>query len=340
MEYRNIGDTDMRVSVLGMGCSRLGRSVFEDNRKQSRVLLENAFDAGINFYDTAPNYAYGDSERILGDVFASRRDQVVIATKGGYRYSSSARYVRYLLPVIGPFRGMLGRKRSQLKRRSRKRQDFSPRFLRRNLEQSLRRLRTDYVDLYQLHSPSANAIQSDDVLRFLEDSIRDGKVRYAAASVTTVAEALLCLRNPVYASLQIGFNLAEQAPATGVFPAAGSRGVGVIVKMPLARGLLTDNYRVMTGPAPEQYDRELQDRRRQALDFLVSGSHLSVETASLRFIMDHRDVASVLIGTTSTDHLRNNLQAVEAGPLPEDIMIRARALQEFDWAFAPLQSGD
>ena len=338
MEYRIIGNTGLRVSALGMGCSRLGRSVFEDNRKQSRVLLENAFDAGINFFDTAPNYAYGDSERILGNLFASRRDRVIIATKGGYRYSSSAHYARYLLPVIGPFRGILTRQRSQLKRQSRKRQDFSPRLLSENLEQSLRRLRTDYVDLYQLHSPPAGVIESDEVLRFLEDSVRDGKVRYVAASVATVTDAQLCLMNPVYTSLQIGFNLAEQSPATEVFPAARSRGVGVIVKMPLARGLLTDNYRVMTGPAPERHDRELQDRRRQALDFLVSGNNLSVEIASLRFILDHRDVASVLIGTTSTDHLRNNLQAVEAGPLPEDIMIKARALRKHNWAFPPEQS--
>jgi aryl-alcohol dehydrogenase-like predicted oxidoreductase len=340
MEYRIIGNTELCVSVLGMGCSRLGRSVFEDNRKQSRVLLDTAFDAGINFFDTAPGYAYGDSERILGDVFASRRDRVVIATKGGCRYSSSARYARYLLPVIGPFRGILSRKRSQLKRRSRKRQDFSPRFLRENLEQSLRRMRTDYVDLYQLHSPPAGAIESDVVVRFLEDSIRDGKVRYGAASVTTVAEAQLCLLNPVYASLQIGFNLAEQAPATEVFPIARTRGVGVVVKMPLARGLLTDKYRLMTGPSPERYDRDLQDRRRRALDFLVTGSRLPVEVASLRFILDHQDVASVLIGTTSTDHLRNNLQAVEAGPLSEDIMTRAHALRKHDWTFAPEQSRD
>jgi len=335
MEYRIIGNTALRVSVLGMGCSRLGRGVFEDNRKQSRVLLENAFDAGINFFDTAPVYAYGDSERILGDVFASRRDRVVIATKGGYRYSSSARYARYLLPVIGPFRSILNGKRPQLKRRSKKRQDFSPRFLRDNLEQSLRRLRTDYVDLYQLHSPPAGVIESDVVLRFLEDSIRDGKVRYAAASVTTVTEAQLCLLHPVYASLQIGFNLAEQAPATEVFPAARNRGVGVIVKMPLARGLLTDKYRLVTGLAPERYDADQQDRRRRALEFLVTGSRLSVEAASLRFILDHQDIASVLIGTTSTDHLRNNLQAVDAGPLSEDVMAMAHNLREHDWGFAP-----
>ena len=333
MEYRALGNTGLQVSVIGMGCSRVGRSVFEDNRKQARVLLEKAFDAGINYFDTAPNYAYGDSERFLGEIFGTRRDRVIIATKGGYCYSSSAHYAQYLLPVIGPFRRILSRQRTQLKRRSRKRQDFSTRFLRENLEQSLRHLRTDYVDLYQLHSPPADAIESDEVLRFLEDSIRDGKVRYCAASVNTVAEAQLCLKHPIYAALQIGFNLVDQEPATKVFPVTRSRGVGVIVKMPLARGLLTDNYRIMTGPEPDRYDHELQDRRRLALDFLVSENHPSVEIASLRFILDHRDVTSILIGTTNPDHLRNNLQVIEAGPLPEDIMSKARVLQKHDLMF-------
>lgn len=330
MEYRSLGNTGLRVSALGTGCSRIGRSIFEDNRKQAHVLLEEAFDAGINYFDTAPNYAYGDSERFLGKVFATRRDRVIIATKGGYCLSSSARYAHYLLPVIGPFRGMLARQRPRLKRHSRKRQDFSARYLRENLELSLRRLRTDYVDLYQLHSPPADAIESDEVLRFLEDSISDGKVRYCAASVNSIAEAQLCLKHPVYAALQIAFSLAEQEPATQVFPLARSRGVGIIVKMPLARGLLTNNYRVMTGPAPDQYDHVPQGRRRQALDFLVSENHPSVEIASLRFILDHRDVASVLTGTSNPDHLRNNLQVIEAGPLPEDTMSKARAIQKHD----------
>jgi len=330
MEYRTLGKTELRISALGTGCSRIGRSIFEDNRKQARVLLEKAFDAGINYFDTAPGYAYGDSERILGKVFMSRRDRVIIATKGGYCYSSSARYAHYLLPVMGPFRGLLARRRAQLKRHSRKRQDFSTRLLRKNLEQSLRRLRTDYVDLYQLHSPPAGAIESDEVLRFLEDSIRDGKVRYCAASVNSSAEAQLCLKHPVYAALQTGFSLAQQEAASEVFPLARSGGVGIIVKMPLARGLLTNNFRVMTGPAPELYDDATRRRRRQTLDFLVSENFPSVELAALRFILDHQDVASVLIGTSNPDHLRNNLQVVEAGPLPEDIMSKARALQKRD----------
>jgi aryl-alcohol dehydrogenase-like predicted oxidoreductase len=327
-----LGNTTLRVSALGLGCSRLGRSVFENTRRQARELLETAFDNGINFFDSAPNYAYGDSEVLLGNVFATRRDQVILATKGGYRYSSSASYARYLLWLVSPFRKLLGRHRQQLKHRSKKRQNFSARFLRKNLEQSLRRMHTDYIDLYQLHSPPMVAIESDEVLRFLEDSIKDGKVRYCAVSVSTIEEARLCLNYPVFSSLQIAFNLLEQASATEVFPLTRSRGVGVVVKTPLARGLLTNNYRIMTGPAPERYDHELQARRRRALSFLVSENHPSVEIASLRFILDHKDVASVLIGTTDPNHLRNNLHAAKAHPLSENVMSNARALRNYERA--------
>jgi len=330
LEYRTLGNTELRVSALGLGCSRLGRSVFEDTRRQSRELLETAFDNGINFFDTAPSYTYGDSEILLGNVFATRRDQVILATKGGYCYSSSARYAAYLLWLVGPFRKLLSRYRPQLRQRSKKRQDFSSRFLRKNLEQSLSRMHTDHIDLYQLHSPSIVAIESDEVQRFLENSIKDGKVRYCAASVETVEEARLCLKYPVFSSLQIGFNLLEQAPAREVFPLARSRGVGVVVKMPLARGRLTNNYRAMTGLAPERYNQELQAQRRRALTFLVSENHPSVEIASLRFILDHADVASVLIGTTDPNHLRNNLHAVKAPPLPENVMRDARVLQNYE----------
>jgi len=319
MRYNTLGDTGLRVSALGLGCSRIGRSVFNDNRKHARDLLAAAVDAGINFFDTAPSYAYGDSERLLGEVFAARRDRLILATKGGFRYSSTARYAQYLLPLVRPFRKSLNRQRVRLKRRSRKRQDFSIEFLRDSLERSLRRLRTDYVDLYQLHSPSASVIESAEVLRFLEDLQKDGKVRFCAASVNTAAEAQLCLKFPVFSALQISFNLADRAPATEVFPLARSKRVGVIVKMPLARGLLTERHRIMTGPEPERFIPELQHRRRRALEFLLSDNHPSVEIASLRFILDHLDVASVLMGTTSPEHLRNNIRAIEAPPLSEDL---------------------
>jgi aryl-alcohol dehydrogenase-like predicted oxidoreductase len=239
MEYRRLGNTDLHVSVLGLGCSRLGRSVFEDNRGVARELLAAACDHGVNLFDTAPNYAYGDSERLLGEFFAGRRDQVLFATKGGYRYSSSARFARWAVPVLGPMRSALRSRRTSLKQASSKRQEFEVGYLRRCLHASLRRLRTDHVDLYLLHSPPADVIGREETLRFLEEIRRDGKVRVCGASVNSVIEGLLCLGHTVYQALQIGFSLADRRPVRELLPSVAAQGVGVIVKTPLARGLLT-----------------------------------------------------------------------------------------------------
>lgn len=295
----------------------------EDNRHQSSRLLEIAFAAGVNFFDTAPTYAYGSSEEALGAAFSGRREQVCIATKGGFRLSSWARFARYLLPISGALRRPLASSRATLKRGSRKRSDFSARHLRTQLEGSLRRLRSDHTDLYQLHGPPAVALASDEVHRFLEDIVSEGKARLCGASVGTAAEALLCLRHPVFSALQIAFNVLDQQAATSVFPVAIANGAAIIVKTPLQRGLLTGKHRVLTGMETEPPDERIQAQRRADLAFLLTPQHRSVEAAALRFILDHAAVTTLLAGTSNPDHLRENIAAVESPALPESVMKRA-----------------
>jgi aryl-alcohol dehydrogenase-like predicted oxidoreductase len=181
-----------------------------------------------------------------------------------------------------------------------------------------------------LHSPPVTAIESDEVLRFLEDSVREGKVRYCGASVGTVTEARRCLKYPVFATLQITFNLVEQAAVETLFPYAESERLGLIGRTPLARGVLTNKYRVTVGPAPETLDPEVQTRRRLALDFLLSEQHPTVEIAALRFILDHPEIATVLTGTSDPKNLRINMTAVSACPLSVDVMAKARRLRDID----------
>lgn len=322
MEYRRLGNSGLSVSALGLGCSRLGRSVFEDNRATARKLLTAAADCGINLFDTAPNYTYGDSERLLGRFFAGRREEVLFMSKGGYCYSSAAHYAHWALPVIAPVRQLLRRRRSDLKRASAKRQDFSIAYLRGRLHTSLRRLGTDYLDIYLLHSPPGEVIGRDETLRFLEDIVRDGKARLSGASVNSVDEALRCLEHPVYRVLQVGFSLADQCVVREVLPKADADGVGIIVKTPLARGLLAPGYRIMTGRRPERDDPGRSLRRRERLAFLGE----PIERAALRFVLAFPPVASVLTGTVDTAHLQNNVDAVAAGRLDDDTLLRAAQL--------------
>src|SRR5262245_38883021 len=107
MRFRTLGTTGISVSELGLGCSSLGASVFNADEAGSRRVLEAAFEAGINFFDTAATYAYGRSEALLGEAFAHRRDKVVIATKAGFLPSSLARYGRFMVPVLGKARALI-----------------------------------------------------------------------------------------------------------------------------------------------------------------------------------------------------------------------------------------
>lgn len=331
MEYRQLGNSGLSVSVLGLGCSRLGRSVFEDNRAAAHALLAAAIDCGVNLVDTAPNYAYGDSERLLGRFLAGRRDQVLLATKGGYRYSSSARYARWALPVLAPARQLLRRRRSALKQASAKRQDFTVAYLRRCLHASLRRLGTDYLDIYLLHSPPIDVIEREETLRFLEDIGRDGKVRVCGASVNSPQDALRCLAHPVYRVLQVGFSVADQRPLREVLPGAAASGVGIIVKTPLARGLLTSDYRITTGRYQEDDDPARTARRRKRLAFLGR----PIEQAALRFVLGFAPVASVLTGTVDVKHLAENAAAVATGRLHDDILGQAAQLCQRDLEVPP-----
>lgn len=334
MEYRSLGSTELRPSVIGLGCARLGKSIFEDNTRQAIRLLEAGFESGVNFFDTASTYCYGDSEALIGKTFAGRRDKVLFATKGGFQYSNYARIAQHFLPVLAPARALLMKKRSRLKGRSKKRQDFSLPQLRTDLERSLKRLRTDYVDLYQLHSPPESIIASDEVRSFLESLVKEGKARYCGASIYSSQEARRCLEYPIYSAVQIGFSLVDQEPASVIFPLAQSKGIGIIVNTPLHRGVLTDRLRVLTGPAPEQPDNALEQRRRSVTSFFGDNENASLANAALRFVIDHDAVATVLTGTCSVDHLRQNLAAVANGPLPPDVIRKARELKKNDFGIS------
>jgi aryl-alcohol dehydrogenase-like predicted oxidoreductase len=239
MLVKDFGQTALRVSTYGLGCARIG-GVFQSNASGFRDLLAFAFERGINFYDTADMYSQGESEVLIGNVLRTKRDRIVIASKAGYCLPTRRRLAGKLKPLLRPVVQLLKIKRDRLPSGSRGalQQDFSPKYLHTAVEGSLRRLRTDYLDILQLHSPPLEVVERGEWLPALEELQRTGKVRYFGVAVDSIDAGLAALRFQGVASLQFRLSLLEPQGAEALFPNAHQQGVGGIARECLGNGLL------------------------------------------------------------------------------------------------------
>lgn len=324
MQYGRFGDTDLRVSELGLGCAALGSTALQRAGSRGAVrLLHEACDRGINFFDTADSYANGRSEELLGRAFEGRRDRVVLASKTGYVFPAAVspmrRVGRYLRPLLVSIPGLKSALRKA--RASQRRQDFSPEHLAQSVEQSLRRLRTDYLDLLQLHNPPPSVVDSDDVFDALEALKAAGKVRYYGISCRTVEDGISCLRSGQISSLQVPVNLVEQSARRSLLPRAQRRGLAVIGRQPLASGLLAQPAEHLRADRA-MVDEEQFHRKYRAVtgfQYLHEGRR-SIAQAALRFVMQLEGIAVTLVGTSSVQHLRENLEVLTLPPLTSEEM--------------------
>jgi aryl-alcohol dehydrogenase-like predicted oxidoreductase len=239
MKLRDFGTTSLRVSEYGLGCARIG-GVFQGGASGFLDLLSFAFERGINFYDTADMYSQGESEALIGKALRGKRDRIIIASKAGYCLPTRRRLAGKLKPLLRPLVRMLKLRRDRLPSGSRGAlsQDFSPKYLRAAVEGSLRRLRTDYLDVLQLHSPPREVVERGEWVTGLEELKRAGKVRYYGIAVDTLDAGEAALRCPGVSSLQFTLSLLEQGAAHELFPRAKEQGVGVIARECLGNGLL------------------------------------------------------------------------------------------------------
>ncbi|MGH3274893.1 MAG: aldo/keto reductase, partial [Streptosporangiaceae bacterium] len=221
MRYKALGNSGLIVSVAGLGCNNFGRRL---DVAASRAVVETAIDSGITLLDTADIYgADGRSEEILGEVLAGRWDQVVLATKFGAQGADMG---------YGAAAGAKGGRG----------------YIRRAVEQSLRRLRTDHIDLYQIHTPDP-LTPVEETLTALGELVTEGKVRYIGNSnyagwqIAEAAAAASSLGVPPFISAQNHWSLLERAAEAEVVPAAVHFGLGVLPFFPLANGLLTGKIR-------------------------------------------------------------------------------------------------
>jgi len=313
MRYQTLGNSGLLVSVVGLGCNNFGGRLDES---RTRAVVDAAIDAGVTLLDTADMYGErGGSESYLGEALAGRRDKVVLATKFGHQGADMG---------YGPAAGAKGGRG----------------YIRRAVEESLRRLRTDYIDLYQLHTPDP-ATPIAETLTALSELVAEGKVRYIGHSNLSgwqIAEAAHTAReigSVPFISAQNHWSLLEREVEQEVVPAALHYGLGVLPYFPLANGLLTGKVRRATGiPAGTRLEGRahlVTDERLDTVERLAAWGEKNGRTLleiGIGALAGQPGCASVIAGATSPEQIIANAAAAEWIPT-------AAELAEIDEVLAP-----
>jgi aryl-alcohol dehydrogenase-like predicted oxidoreductase len=305
LRYRSLGRTGLRVSEIGFGAWGIGGNAGgavaygPTDRTESLRALGAAFDRGINFYDTSDFYGHGRSEELIGEAFAGRRAEVVIASKGGMLPDGSGR-------------------------------DFSAAHLRRALEGSLRRLQTDYIDLYQLHSPAPEALD-EGVVAALAAFQAEGKIRAYGLSARSPEEAMAGAQRFGFPALQVNFNLVDRrALDCGLFEFATRRSIGIIARTPLSFGFLTGRY-AADGAFHSHDHRSRWSREQRRLwasapeQFAALAAALPGQSAAqfaLRHCLSYACVSAAIPGMLTHAHVDENARAGDLPPLGEAELAR------------------
>ena len=313
MLLRAFGKTDLSVSQVGLGCARIG-GIFQRDTRAFLDLLSVARDGGINFFDTADMYSQGESEELIGRAFRGVRSKVVIASKAGHCLPARRKFVARLKPVLGPVIRLLKIRRDRLPQSARGAlaQDFSPSYLRKAIEGSLRRLRTDYLDVFQLHSPPADVVARGEWEPTLEAMKRAGKIRYYGVSCDTIEAGLAALRYSGVSVVQFPLNLLEQRAAEMLGPHLRASGVAGIARECLANGLLVKEAHEVDVGSFCSSDAQRQLREGQLATFRESATARGVPLARLAmdYVGSAEGVSVALVGARNIEQLRGVLGAL------------------------------
>lgn len=316
VKYRTLGRTGLQVSPLCLGTMMFG-SWGNPDHDDSVAIIRAAVDAGINFIDTADVYSAGESEEILGKAIAGHRDDLVIATK---------------------FHGSMGDDPN--------RSGNSRRWIMRACEQSLRRLGTDHIDLYQVHRPEPGT-DIDETLGALTDLVRQGKVRYLgsstfpAASVVEAQWAAERRHTERFVCEQPPYSILARGIEAELLPTCERHGMGAIAWSPLAGGWLSGRWRLGTEGltsrraqrVPGRYDLSLPENQAkleaaEALAVLAEQNDLSLVHLALAFVVNHPAVTSAIIGPRTAGHLDSQLGAT-------DVVLTGEVLDRIDEIVRP-----
>ena len=307
MNYRILGKTGFKISEISLGTWQVGGKWGENfSHDNADRILNTAFDSGINFIDTADVYGDGESEKAVGRFVNSKKERIYVATKCG----------RKLNPHVSSA--------------------YQPNVLRKFVEDSLRNTGLEKIDLIQLHCPPTEVFYRSEIFDFFDRLKQEGKILNLGVSVEKVEEALKAIEYPNVATIQIIFNMFRQRPSELFFKEAKKRNVGIIVRVPLASGLLTGSFKKntifnpgdhrnfnRTGAAFDQgetfsgidYEKGLE-----AVDELkkIFPGNLNLAPIALKWILMFDEVSCIIPGASRSEQIGLNLQALNLPDLSKD----------------------
>jgi aryl-alcohol dehydrogenase-like predicted oxidoreductase len=304
MRYRSLGESGLQVSVVGLGCNNFGSRLDVD---RTRAVVDAAIDAGITLFDTSDTYGPGGgSERALGEVLAGRRDQVVLATKFGNQNNDMG---------YGPAAGAKGGRA----------------YIRRAVTESLRRLRTDHIDLYQLHTPDP-VTPVEETIAALHELVAEGKVRYLGHSnfsgwqLADAAHLAAHNSRTPFISAQNHWSLLDREAEADVVPAARHFGLGVLPYFPLANGLLTGKVRqgqaIPAGTrlaGRESYVTSEKLAKVEALITWAQAHGVTILDVAIGALAAQPGCSSVIAGATSPEQIKANAATAEWIPSADEL---------------------
>ena len=305
MQFRDFSKTGFKASEVGLGTWQFGGDWGNVSENDAEKILGTAIDNGINFFDTADVYGSGRSESIIGSFFKNRSKDIFIATK------------------LGRLEGYPN--------------EYSIDLLRRCTENSLKRLRREAIDLTQLHCIPSEYLKSGEVFDWLRELRQEGKIRNFGASVETMDEARMCLEQDDITSLQIIFNIFRQKPAHQVFKMTAEKNVALIIRLPLASGLLSGKFTKETKFAGSDHRSYNKDGQAFSVGETFSGlkyeygvelteqikgmvpEGMPMAQFALRWILDFPEVSVIIPGASKTNQVISNAASSDLPPLSNEI---------------------
>jgi len=317
MKYRLLGKTGFNISELSLGTWQVGGKWGNTfNFENAERIVNGAIDAGINFIDTADVYNDGKSEQAIGRVLRSRSERIYVATKCGRR--------------LNPHTS----------------EAYQPEVLRNFVEDSLKRLQRDTIDLIQLHCPPTEVYYRPEIFELFDRLKEEGKILNLGVSVEKVEEAIKAIEFPNVTTVQIIFNMFRQRPAELFFKEAAGRNVGIIVRVPLASGLLTGTYSLST--TFSEGDHRNFNRNGAAFDKGETFSGIDYETGleaveelkkvfpqnqnlavvALKWVLMFKQISCVIPGASKPEQLESNLKAFNLPPISDSEMSKVQHIYE------------